>query len=100
MVAGRPHPSLFDSGELGSDLALIQSVFKTLGTPTDESWPEARNFSDWGKMVFYEYPAKSWEEVLPEASEEGRDLVRRLVTYESGARMTAAEVCVLRSKVY
>jgi hypothetical protein len=30
---------LFDSGELGSDLALIQSVFKKLGTPNLEVWP-------------------------------------------------------------
>lgn len=33
------HQTLFDSGELGSDLALIQSVFKKLGTPTLEDWP-------------------------------------------------------------
>ncbi|KAL8713628.1 MAG: hypothetical protein Q9225_006739, partial [Loekoesia sp. 1 TL-2023] len=38
-VAGRPHPNLFDSGPVGSDLALIQSIFKNLGTPTDERWP-------------------------------------------------------------
>ncbi|MCJ1229960.1 hypothetical protein MMC12_006631 [Toensbergia leucococca] len=31
--------TLFDSGPLGSDLALIQSIFKTLGTPTSETWP-------------------------------------------------------------
>ena len=31
--------TLFDNGELGSDLALINSIFKTLGTPTDETWP-------------------------------------------------------------
>lgn len=30
---------LFDSGDLGSDLTLIQSIFKALGTPTTESWP-------------------------------------------------------------
>jgi serine/threonine protein kinase len=29
----------FDSGELGSDLALIFSIFSTLGTPTLETWP-------------------------------------------------------------
>lgn len=29
----------FDSGELGSDLALIFSIFTTLGTPTIETWP-------------------------------------------------------------
>jgi cyclin-dependent kinase len=33
------HETLFDSGELGSDLALIQSVFKKLGTPNVDVWP-------------------------------------------------------------
>jgi cyclin-dependent kinase len=33
------HTTLFDSGELGSDLALIQSVFKKLGTPNLDVWP-------------------------------------------------------------
>ena len=33
------HETLFDSGEMGSDLALIQSVFKKLGTPTLDVWP-------------------------------------------------------------
>jgi cyclin-dependent kinase len=33
------HETLFDSGELGSDLALIQSVFKKLGTPNLDVWP-------------------------------------------------------------
>lgn len=37
LVAG--HPTLFDSGELGSDLALIQSIFKKLGTPNLTVWP-------------------------------------------------------------
>ena len=31
--------TLFDSGDLGSELALIQSIFKSLGTPTIETWP-------------------------------------------------------------
>ncbi|KAL8673136.1 MAG: hypothetical protein Q9168_002433 [Polycauliona sp. 1 TL-2023] len=39
IVAGMPYPTLFDSGPLGSDLALIQSHFKTLGTPNDGTWP-------------------------------------------------------------
>lgn len=33
------HATLFDSGELGSDLALLQSIFKKLGTPTLTRWP-------------------------------------------------------------
>lgn len=31
--------TFFDAGALGSELALIQSVFKTLGTPNLEIWP-------------------------------------------------------------
>lgn len=31
--------TLFESGDLGSDLALIKSIFETLGTPTLENWP-------------------------------------------------------------
>lgn len=31
--------TLFDSGALGSELALIQSIFKSLGTPTLDIWP-------------------------------------------------------------
>lgn len=33
------HATLFDSGELGSDLALIQSIFKKMGTPNLDVWP-------------------------------------------------------------
>ena len=31
--------SLFDAGELGSELALIKSIFETLGTPDETLWP-------------------------------------------------------------
>lgn len=33
------HRQLFDPGELGSDLALIKSIFSTLGTPDESTWP-------------------------------------------------------------
>ncbi|KAF2195760.1 Mo25-domain-containing protein [Zopfia rhizophila CBS 207.26] len=85
------HPTLFDSGELGSELALIQSIFKKLGTPNLTVWPEAAHLPDWGKMQFYEYPPQSWPTILPNTSSAECDLVSELVQYESGARMTAAQ---------
>jgi cyclin-dependent kinase len=33
------HKQLFDSGPVGSDLSLVQSIFKTLGTPDESTWP-------------------------------------------------------------
>ncbi|KAI4842502.1 kinase-like protein [Aureobasidium sp. EXF-8845] len=83
--------TLFDSGDLGSDLALIKSIFSTLGTPNLDSWPEARSLPDWGKMAFVQYPPKSWTDILPSASADTIELVQRLVTYESGERMKADE---------
>jgi len=38
-ATSKPHKTLFESGDLGSELALIQSIFKTLGTPTIATWP-------------------------------------------------------------
>lgn len=33
---GKP---LFESGDVGSELALIRSIFSTMGTPNDNTWP-------------------------------------------------------------
>jgi cyclin-dependent kinase len=33
------HRRIFDAGDLGSELALIRSIFTTLGTPDEELWP-------------------------------------------------------------
>ncbi|KAK6004557.1 hypothetical protein QM012_008419 [Aureobasidium pullulans] len=81
--------TLFDSGDLGSDLALIKSIFSTLGTPNTESWPEAKSLPDWGKMAFVQYPSKDWNDILPEASADAVKLVQKLVVYESGNRIKA-----------
>lgn len=37
------HGQLFDSGPVGSDLSLIFSIFKTLGTPDEQNWPVSTN---------------------------------------------------------
>ncbi|KAL4934162.1 putative cell division protein kinase (Ctk1) [Aspergillus undulatus] len=85
------HKQLFDAGPVGSDLSLIQSIFTTLGTPDESSWPETAHLPDWGKIEFYKYPAKSWDEVLQGSSSNGRDLVSKLIMYESRQRLSAAE---------
>lgn len=86
------HKPLFDSGPLGSELSLIQSIFKTLGTPDEEMWPEIVRLPHWGKVEFYQYPPKRWEDILKGASTQARDLVSRLVRYECRLRLSAADV--------
>ncbi|KAK1059922.1 mitogen-activated protein kinase [Friedmanniomyces endolithicus] len=84
--------TLFDAGELGSELALIKSIFETLGTPDLGVWPEAAGFPDWGKMNFMRYLARKWGDVLAGADPSAVDFVSQLVVYESGLRLTAEEV--------
>lgn len=53
---------------------------------------EAAQFSAWGKIEFHAFPPKLWSEILPQASEDARDLVSRLIRYESGDRLGADAV--------
>jgi len=43
-------------------------------------------------MTFVEFPGKTWEEILPYASANARDLVSQLVRYQSTDRMKAVDV--------
>lgn len=43
-------------------------------------------------MSFVEYPSKPWKELLPNCSEQARDLVSALVQYQSSDRLTAEGV--------
>ncbi|KAK5944636.1 mitogen-activated protein kinase [Knufia obscura] len=87
----KDHSQLFDAGDLGSELALIKSIFSTLGTPTDDDWPSAKKYPDWGKVKWKEFPAKPWKEILPGASKTAIDFVSRTVCYETTRRMTAVQ---------
>jgi serine/threonine protein kinase len=90
-----PPKSLFesrDTSEDGNQLGLILSMFKTLGTPTKDTWPEAADFSTPPFEWYQEFPGHSWEELLPGVGGDAKDLVKGLVCYESGKRLTAAQV--------
>ncbi|KAK3186364.1 mitogen-activated protein kinase [Lecanicillium sp. MT-2017a] len=76
--------------EDGNQLGLILSVFKTLGTPTTETWPEAQSFKVSPFELWTTFPARSWQDILPEADGQFRDVVSRTVRYSQ--RATAKEV--------
>ncbi|KAG6005194.1 hypothetical protein E4U43_000620 [Claviceps pusilla] len=77
--------------EDGNQLGLILSMIKTLGTPTEETWPEAKTFKVSPFELWAVFPQRSWEEILPDVHAPFRDLVARLLRFESGDRMTAEE---------
>ena len=55
-------------------------------------YQEAARFPDWGKMEFHKFPPKRWQKILPDASEDARDLVSKLLRYQSSDRLNAAAV--------
>ncbi|OTA03287.1 hypothetical protein A9Z42_0037210 [Trichoderma parareesei] len=88
-----PPAPLFESRpahEDGNQLGLILSIFKTLGTPTPETWPEAKGFKVTPFELWTVFPQRSWEEILPDVDEGFREVVGRLVRYD-GSRATAEE---------
>ncbi|KAI1007467.1 hypothetical protein K3495_g757 [Podosphaera aphanis] len=89
-----PPAPLFESRETtedGNQLGLIMSMFQTIGTPTKKTWPEACAFNTPPFGWYREFPAKKWEAILQGADESGIDLVRKLVLWETGSRLTATE---------
>ncbi|KAJ9150858.1 Serine/threonine-protein kinase csk1 [Pleurostoma richardsiae] len=91
---GGPARPLFESRaahEDGNQLGLILSIFKTLGTPTPGTWPEAAAFRTPPFEMYAVFEGRPWEDVLPDVQSEWRELVARLVRYESGSRATAEQ---------
>lgn len=94
----KPPKPLFESRETsedGNQLGLILSIFKTLGTPTKERWPEAVHFTTPPFEWYREFPGQTWEELLPDAEVFERDMVAKLVRYESGERLIASNALSL-----
>lgn len=77
--------------EDGNQLALISSIFRTLGTPTRETWPEAEDFNT-PPFNYMVYEGKQWEELLEGVDERWKGVVQGCVKYESRRRMKADEV--------
>lgn len=83
--------------EDGNQLGLILSIFKTLGTPTPETWPEAKGFKVTPFELWTVFPPRPWEELLPGVEADFRDLVAALIRFD-GKRATAEQVCFFSMK--
>lgn len=92
--ARRPPRPLFESRavhEDGNQLGLILSIFKTIGSPTRESWPEAQAFRTPPFEIYQSFEGRPWAEILDGVDEGWADMVKKMVRYDSG-RMTAGQV--------
>ena len=89
-----PPKPLFESRpvhEDGNQLGLILSIFKTLGSPTVETWPEAASFKTPPFEMYRVFDSRGWDVILPDVDPKWRELVAALVRYD-GSRATAEQV--------
>ncbi|KAF2970841.1 hypothetical protein GQX73_g2810 [Xylaria multiplex] len=90
-----PPRALFESRptyEDGNQLGLILSIFKTIGSPTRESWPEAVNFKTPPFDMYQTFEGHKWEDLLPNIEVGFRDIIVSLVKYSSSTRASASQV--------
>lgn len=90
----KPPKALFESRpahEDGSQLGLILSIFRTIGSPTPTTWPEAEHFRTPPWAMWKKFDMRPWHEILPDVDDDLRDLVSGLLQY-GGNRITAEDV--------
>ena len=76
----------------GSDVDdQLRRIFMLLGTPTNHSWPGVQNLPKF--KPFPVYPSNSnWTSLLPNLSDEGHDLISKLVVCNPAKRIRADAV--------
>lgn len=96
--ARQPPRPLFESRavhEDGNQLGLILSIFKTIGTPTRETWPDAQAFRTPPFDLYQIFEGLPWDRILDGVDEGWVDIVKRTVKYSSN-RLTAGQVSLPR----
>ncbi|GAA5848600.1 hypothetical protein JCM9279_002714 [Rhodotorula babjevae] len=83
---------LFDGA--ASDFVLAASVFRILGTPTVESWPEAADLPSFSRFTFAPFPPTSLASHLPHlpsSASKQLDVIESLLRISARERIPASE---------
>jgi cell cycle related kinase len=75
-----------------SDIQQLIKVIATLGSPTDQTWPEMHSLPDYGKIIFPQLPGIKLETLIPSASPEAIRFLKRIFVYSSLKRASAEEL--------
>lgn len=82
--AGRP---LFPGSDVDDQL---KRIFKLLGTPTEETWPNVSQLPDYKIFPLY-HAAANFAQVVPKLNARGRDLLQKLLVCNPALRLSARE---------
>ena len=71
-----------------SEIDELYKIFRTLGTPTELSWPGVSRLPDY-KSTFPKWPATKLQDKMPTMNSFGIDLFKQTLIYEPSGRITA-----------
>ncbi|KAK8762927.1 hypothetical protein V5799_034464 [Amblyomma americanum] len=71
-----------------SEIDQLFRIFRTLGTPTEQSWPNVTKLPDY-KPSFPSWKENILASLLPEMDGEALDLLKKTLVYNPGDRITA-----------
>ncbi|MBN3319401.1 CDK20 kinase, partial [Atractosteus spatula] len=74
-----------------NDIEQLCCVLRVLGTPNKKVWPEITELPDYNKITFKENPPIPLEQIVPDASDQAVDLLKRFLVYPSKQRITASQ---------
>ncbi|KAK3728556.1 hypothetical protein QZH41_011634 [Actinostola sp. cb2023] len=77
-----------------NDIEQLCCVLRTLGTPNEEIWPDMADLPDYNKITFPDMPAIPLEKIVPDASDEAIDLLKKFLVYPSNSRIPASEALI------
>lgn len=72
-----------------SDLKLASLIFNTFGTPTLESWPEAKKSKTFSLLQLSDQNSKDIDDILPRADNSIKTAFKKMMVYESKERISA-----------
>ncbi|XP_065550079.1 cyclin-dependent kinase 3 isoform X2 [Lathamus discolor] len=71
-----------------SEIDQLFRIFRTLGTPTEATWPGVTQLPDY-KENFPQWARKEMTEIVPSLDQDGRDLLVQLLLYDPSKRISA-----------
>lgn len=74
-----------------NDIEQLCCVLRVLGTPNETIWPGMSSLPDYNKITFPDNPPIPLEEMVPDASPEAQDLLKKFLLYPSKERIAAKD---------
>lgn len=72
-----------------TDMSQITTIFKALGSPTDQTWPGLKLLPDY--VAFPPQPKVPLRSIFNAASDDALDLLEKMLTYDPLERITAID---------